>query len=215
MSKRRASQPMRNDLPIKKRKDQVNLVNPKRSSNKKPEKKNIDQDTAAMVTFGQSTANLQLLNGIAQGATENQRIGRSVDMVSMTYKWVGAVAPTTTGASPLRLLIVYDKQPNGVALTALNVLQVDSIESLMNLSFSKRFIILVDEEIESVGTAGPQAWFKKGYRSLNLPAEFTGNGGTVASIETGSVYALVYQTGGLLIASPNSQLYTRIRYIDN
>lgn len=168
-----------------------------------------------MVVFGQTTATLQLLNGIQQGASEVQRIGRSVDMVSLTYKWVGYLAPTTTGASPLRLLIVYDKQPNGAALTALNVLQIDSIESLMNLSFSKRFIILVDEEVECIGTSGPQAWFKKGFRTLNLPAEFQGTSGAITGIETGSVYALVYQAGGLLVASPNSQLYTRIRYIDN
>lgn len=215
MSKRRATTPLVNAMPIKKRKNVDNLVNPKRNANKKPEKKNIDVDTAAMVVAGQVTASLILLNPIPQGNTENQRIGRAVDMVSLTFKWVGAFATTTTGASPLRLLIVYDKQANGVALTAVNVLQADSIENPMNLAYSKRFLILVDEEVECVGTAGPQAWFRKGYRKLNLPAEFAGNGGTVTNIETGSIYALVYQTGGILTANPNSQLYTRIRYTDN
>lgn len=190
---------------------------------KTDELKNLDVVTNNAITFGQATANLALLNGCDDGATSTTRVGRKIIITSLSWRWQGSLAPTTTGASGLRLLIVRDSQSNGVAPTATDVLQVDTIYSMMNLDNSKRFKVLVDHLVPCVGTAGPQSWNEKGFLQFEKPAKnkaglevtFNGNStATITSINTGSIYALFYQNGSLLVASPTSNLYTRLRFVD-
>jgi len=187
------------------------------------EEKNKDALTSNTITFNQTTANLALLNGIDDGTTSITRIGRKVIITSLAWRWRGTVAPTTTGASGLRMLIVYDKQTNAAAPAATDVLVQDNIQSMMNLNNSKRFKVLVDELVECVGVNGPQSWNRKGYIKFEKPnkgipgLEVTFNDAStnaVDSIATGSIYALFYQDGSLLIASPSSSMYSRVRFID-
>jgi len=56
-----------------------------------------------MITFNQTTANTLLCNAVDDGTLATQRIGRRITMTSLEYRFAGAMAPTTTGASPLRL----------------------------------------------------------------------------------------------------------------
>lgn len=190
---------------------------------KTDELKNLDVVTNGTITFGQTTANLALLNGCDDGATSTTRIGRKIIITNLTWRWEGSIASTTTGASGLRLLIVRDAQANGAAPAATDVLTVDTIYSMMNLNNSKRFKVLVDKLIPCVGTSGPQAWNEKGFVQFEKPLKnkpglevtFNDNStATITSIVTGSIYALFYQNGQLLVASPTSSLYTRLRFID-
>lgn len=186
------------------------------------EKKNIDVNNANAVVAAQTGATIFLLNGVTPGTSGTTRVGRRITMTSLNWRWVGALAPTTAGASPIRLLIVYDKQANAAAPGAGDVLVIDAIDSPMNLNNSRRFKILADVEIPCVGTSGPAAWSETGFRDFTakgtkagLDVEFNaGTAGTIADIQTGSIYALVYQYGTLITASPTSNLYTRIRFLD-
>lgn len=200
------------------KKMRVSLVNPNpglTSKTSKLENKNIDVAAPAVpIVFGQTTATLALLNGCAQGTTAITHVGRSIMMKSLTWKFSGHLAPTTTGASPVRLLIIYDKQPNGVACTAAQVLSADILAAPMNLDNSHRFTILADHEISCIGTAGPQAFFAKGYRKIGLPAEFGSAAADITAITTGSVYAFFWQDGGLLVALPSCIFTSRIRFED-
>ncbi len=190
---------------------------------KTDELKNLDTLGTATITFGQTTANLALINGIDDGNTSTTRIGRRIVLTSLAWRWSGELAATTTGASGLRMLIVYDKQANAAAPLATDVLQVDQMASMMNLDNSKRFKVLLDHLVPCVGTGGPQAWNEKGFIQFEKPTkgkpglEVTFNNAstaTIASIVTGSIYAIFYQGGGLLVASPTSRLYTRFRFLD-
>jgi hypothetical protein len=199
-----------------KQKTRHSLVNPVSRKGLEPEKKNVDTTINTSIVFGQSTGTLQLLNGLVPGNSATTRIGRTVTMRSLEIRWLGSLAPTTTGSSPLRMLVIYDKQTNASAPMATDILVSDLIDSPMNLSNSKRFIIIANEEISCVGTAGPQSWFSNIYRKLNLPIEFnTATNGTVGDIVTGAIFALFYQEGTLLVASPSNLFYSRIRFIDN
>lgn len=183
----------------------------------KPELKNIDVVTAnSRVAVNNTGALLTLLNPTAQGVGAQQRLGRKFRMRSIFVRWSGGLAPTTTGNGGLRLLIVYDKEPNGVALTAVQVLTVDDISGLMNLDNQDRFSVLVDELIPCVGTQGPQAWTMKRYQKLNHEVITTDtNNGTVADIITGSVYALFYSGAGTFqVAAPTGSFESRIRFQD-
>lgn len=183
------------------------------------ELKNIDVSltTGSNIFVPASTAGVvTLLNGVAQGTTATTRLGRRITMRSLFIKGDVSMAPTTTGAAPLRILIVYDMQTNATAPVATDVLTLDQINSPMNLSNSRRFKTLCDIEIPCLGAQGPQAVQWSRYIKLNHAVEFnTGSAGTVGDIQTGSVYMLTYQNGGLLVANPTTLVYTRIRFSDN
>lgn len=180
------------------------------------ELKNIDNNLNTLFVAAQTVGQLNLLNGVAQGTTATTRLGRRIVMRSLLIKGTVSLAATSAGASPLRVLVVYDSQTNATAPIATDILQVDAIDSPMNLSNSRRFKTLCDIEIPCLGTGGPQAQSFTRYIKLNMNAEFnTGSAGTVGDIQTGSIYMLTYQQGNIITANPASLIYTRVRYSDN
>lgn len=183
----------------------------------KEELKNIDVEEANSITFNQTTANSLALNIIENGTGPSQHVGREVTMKSLYVRWAGHMAPTTTGASSLRCLIVYDKQSNAAAVSpaANAVVVTDEIISMMNLNNNKRFTVLMELEVECLGTQGPQAFSVHKYVKLNHKVEFNQtNGNTIADIQSGAVIAYFWQDGGLLIANPLANVFSRIRYED-
>lgn len=183
----------------------------------KEEKKNIDvsQSAGTSFPFGTSTAVVTLLNGIAQGVTALTRLGRRIHMKSLYIRYHVAMGPTSTGSSPLRLLVVYDKQPNAASPAAVDILTADNISSPNNLSNSRRFVTIFDDVIECIGTGGPQADYQVLYKKLNLDVEFnTGSTGTISDITTGSLIMLTYTNGNIGVASPIGNIYTRVRFTD-
>jgi len=179
------------------------------------ELKNVDATSTALIVAAQTTATLALLNGITQDSTANGRIGRRVTLKSLYVRFQMSLAPTTAGNSPIRLMIVYDKQTNAAALTAAQVLQADAIVNPNLLDNSRRFVTLMDWESDGIGTAGPGAIHHTFYKKLNLPMEFnTGTTNVVGSIVTGSIYVLAYQNGQLITANPTQAFYSRIRFLE-
>lgn len=181
------------------------------------ELKNLDVSSTTLITAAQTTGNLLLLNGVAQGTTAVTRLGRRITMKSIYIRINNALAATTAGASPLRYLVVYDKQANATAPGATDVVVADAIVNPNNLSNSRRFVTLMDWMPEQgLGTGGPVACSHVFYKKINLPVEFNaGSAGTVGDIQTGSVYVFVWQNGGLITAAPTQAFYSRIRYSDN
>lgn len=180
----------------------------------KAEVKNIDT-VPATGTFATATGTLTFLNGTTQGAAATNRLGRQFKMVSLLVRGTIQMAPTTTGSSGFRLIVFYDKQVNGAAPTAAQLLATDSIDGLMNLDNSRRFKILCDEQRDCIGTAGPQALSFNIYRKMNLQTECnTGSTGNVGDIQTGSVYALTYSNANTGVAAATSNLRARIRFVD-
>lgn len=182
---------------------------------------NLDVVTAPLVA-AQVTASVSTCNLITPGTSPTTRIGRTVWMKSLEYRFVGALAPTTAGHSPIRLCIVYDRQTNGAIPATTDVFLVNTLDSCMNLANRKRFKVLVDEIIDQgLSTAGPGAFYRKGFR------DFTGKGrkkgllidfkdtsaGTIADITNGAIFSYVWQGGGLITANPTSSLFTRIRFV--
>lgn len=179
------------------------------------ELKNVDVTNTALIIASQTTATVQLLNGVAQDSTANGRVGRRIVMKSLYYRFTCALAPTTAGSASIRLLIVYDKQTNATATTAALVLTSDQINAMNLLDNARRFVTLVDKVIPCMGTGGPGSVTEVGYKKLNLPVEF--NAGTTAvigSIQTGSVYLLAFQAGNLITTNPSQTFQSRIRYTD-
>lgn len=186
-----------------------------------PEKKDFSTFTANTLVAAQTTAVRTSLFSPDQGIGPSEHIGRAVISHSLLWKWYGSYAATTAGSSPIRLVIVYDRQPNAALPTVTDVFDQDYIGALMNLNNNKRFLTLVNKEI-ILSSAGPTAFNESGYVSFKkrigslLPTEFnTTNGGTIADITTGSFVAFTWQNGNIITANPTTALVTRIRYTDN
>lgn len=185
------------------------------------EKKFIDALNNGFIVAGQTTGSLMgPLNELAQGTDAINHVGREVTLKSLYWQFQCSLAATSAGASPIRIVIVYDKESNGAAPTIASgatsdIFANDFINTPNNLNNRDRFITLVDEVVESLGTGGPQAFYRKGYRKLSLPMVFNGiTTATITAIQTGAVYAVVWQNGNIITASPTHTLQTRFRFED-
>lgn len=107
-----------------------------------------------------TTATFTLINGLVSGATETNRIGRKIMMKSLHF--TGRLIPSgnQAAANPpgmeyLRMIIVYDRQPNAAVFATADVLQstdqaaTTATTSLdhFNMSNAERFKIVRDLRI--------------------------------------------------------------------
>jgi len=156
-----------------------------------------------------------LLNAMAPGSTASQRIGRKIVLKSFLMRYRGIVATTSVGGSPVRMLVVYDKQANATAPTILDVLERDDFTSPNNLSNRDRFVTLCDHMSDPVSQNGNQGVQGVVYKPLNLETMFNdGTAGTIGDITSGSVYIFIAQTSGISVTGPQFEWDFRIRYSD-
>jgi len=156
-----------------------------------------------------------LLNGLVPGSTASQRIGRKVTIKSLLVRYSWGLATTSTGGSPLRILIVYDKQANAVAPAITDILLTDTFHSANNLSNRDRFVTISDIITDPVSTGDSFAVAGVIYKKLNLETMYNaGTAGTIGDISSGSIYMFVAQTGRIATASPEFSSTVRIRYTD-
>lgn len=165
-----------------------------------------------------TTLGLQLLNGTVPGDDVVNRTGRHISMQSLKFRYDYQVALDANNVSPdyCRMLIVYDKQSNGVAPTWANVVSTVTAAAAVTTSSRSpkseinrdRFVILRDIGWHSpiVGASGasridPAAMPMSGtmYIKLNgLPVAYNaGTAGTVADIVSGGLFVM---TQGLTAA---------------
>jgi hypothetical protein len=187
------------------------------------EKKFLDTTQNASFPSGQAVATLTLLNGIAPGTSASQRVGGRIDVKSVQFRGNFQSGGSATGVTPLRVKIIYDKESNGAAPNATDIMNQDLIYGLNNLLNAGRFITLFDETFEPIvgpGTSGSpgnyQAQVIEGYKKISLPVKYNaGTAGTVADISSGSIYALTWSngtaTGGIGFGD---EMLFRIRYTD-
>lgn len=181
-----------------------------------------------------TTGSVTLLANPAVGANFNDRIGRKITLRSLflrgkLYIQNSAGTPPANQFSPSQLarcIIVYDCQPNGVALTLAELLVTADSTAQLNLDNRDRFKILWDK----VWTLGPlqtdassfiQAVDRanypiKKYKKLNLDMIFNGGStGTVADITTGALYMVWIGDLGVGTTDCVFRGTTRVRYSDH
>lgn len=189
------------------------------------ELKSTDVEQAA--TNMSWSGDLILLNGIARGDDIDERIGRQITMKSIEVHMRFEAKAPEAGVTPsaIRVLIVYDRQTNGAALTVAQVLSSvgGPLVTLApkNLENRDRFQILRDMKFGlpcSVSTdfmAAPKVM--KFYQGVNLSTTYnTGDAGTVADITTGSLYMITLASDAAAGAHmPLYSFVSRVRYADN
>lgn len=157
-----------------------------------------------------------LLNGLQRGTADGARIGRRIRMVALelrAYVSTPEAATEQTG----RIMLVYDRQPNGVALGITDVINTANPIGMRQYDNERRFDIIYDNTycIREHG-----AEFKQPHFELDLPLDHVvhynaGNAGSVADIVYGSLYAV--SVGNVAAAVENTGNFVFrycLRYVD-
>lgn len=185
------------------------------------------RDTASgAYTAADWTGAIALLNGVPRGDDIEERTGRQITMRSLELcvEFRNAPPGSTPVPTLIRAMIVYDKQPNGTALTTAQVLNVvgtlNAAISPRNLEYRSRFQVIRDTRSTLPSAEltdyrdGPK--YFKYYGTMNLPVTYnSGDAGTVADITTGSLYLIVISDANPAGALPSFTYTSRLRYTDN
>lgn len=165
-----------------------------------PELKVIDTSVASMAQ--DLTGSVLLLNGVATGTDFTDRIGRKICMKSILVRGVSTPQDGITTARMVRMMIVYDSQPNSAAPAVTDVLLTAAAWSPNNLNNRDRFRVLVDKLQWHGGgdtTAGTSfsdhnSSIVNKYKKINLETVFDGTGATISDIQSGSLYMITVGT---------------------
>lgn len=189
-------------------------------------------------THGLTNATFNLLNGVAQGTSERQRIGNSIYMkkldIECSVNWIGGtLAGTATSKSmSFHVAIIMDYQCNGATPAGTDVYDefivggvVDMVKR--NLEHTSRFKILrhkkwmVTPDFEVNGTSlEVKGGSRSVYWSIPLGRERTrydGTNSTVSDISDVAVWAMFWSefdgTSSFLQPSVlNMDFFSRLRY---
>jgi len=180
------------------------------------ELKFIDTNAGQGIVFGVDDFGAGiLLNNIQPGSSASQRIGRKVTLKSVLFRYSFNLGATSTGGSPLRILIVYDRQSNAAAPAITDILLSDDFTSQNNLSNRDRFITIFDHITTPISVQGEYAVADVLYKSVNLEMCFNAvAGGGIGDITSGAIYAFYAQAGNIAVANSNLNARCRVRYQD-
>lgn len=203
----------------------------------KGETKSVDHPL--LVLGCDATGAVQPINLIRTGSTFTNRIGRKISLKSLYLNgYFEEQSSANTSAGWCRVVVVYDKQTNGVAPTWANVFanydqataQTTDANAGVNLDYRDRFIILMDERIylpigttPAAGTLNPVPSpscneFKiKRFIPLKLMEtqyKADSSPAVIGDIATGGLHIMTY---GINAAgfSYNANINARLRFEDN
>lgn len=140
-----------------------------------------------------------LLNGIAQGADEDQRIGNLIFMDELLIRLhISNETTVKDRLSQMRVLVVYDTQSNGATVATSSVLNAVTLEAQVNYDNECRYIVLVDEMVP-LNTYGGSAtgvdvyhWFYEKCVKLVMPVRYKSTGSAITDINYGALYLLYF-----------------------
>lgn len=186
------------------------------------EKKSIESSTSGTSLIKASDViSTYLINGIANGTAINQRVGSKISLNTVSIKYV-LTSPSDFSSAVARVLLVWDKQPNGVALSATDLFQQSGypVDAYYSLANRNRFAVLADKRISCNPVDSAHIMQKPGSFGVNLKGKsttFNSTGATITDIMTGSLYLVVCSSapnGGADSTKPYFSYITRLRYTD-
>ncbi len=170
-----------------------------------------------------TTGRVSLMNGIAEGAAINQRVGRRINMVSILLRGlVSKVSANTDAAVSIRFALAYDTQP-GSALPVIddfwdNSATTSNLLGPRKLDYLNRFKTLstwtiVVHGTENVSTGSTQLPWEK-YVKLRKGTYYDGVLGTIASLAKGGLYLFEQGSKQTSPQEAHSEVVATLRYKD-
>lgn len=177
------------------------------------EKKNTDYEAMSLsLPLTSSFSSPTLINGTAQGTSPGQHVGRRAVMKNLLLRYT---ATPNTNVSQVRIIVVYDKQPNTITPVASDIVEVNAFYSPLKLSCKDRFTVLMDE-VSVICPSTTQNVSGQRYMKMNLPITFNGStAATISAIQTGAVWLIAANNADPSVGQTSSMyFYTRIRFAD-
>lgn len=161
-----------------------------------------------------------LLNGIGTGETDTLRSDSTIHLKSLELRYSVQVPAITSSEPIIRFMIVYDKNPKGVAVNPFpDIVSVDNaVLAFRTLPINRRYVILKDKTFTMVQyDGGSNQRLMTSKIVLNLRGkrqDFLSTGNTITAIRNGSIYFL--WTTNITVTAQRPVMSTRIqvRFID-
>lgn len=176
-----------------------------------------------------------LLNGLAQGDDNTQRIGRQVRNHKLNIR-LHIIAPTgATAQTPYRCrtMVVIDRQPNSAQLTVTDLVMAPADTQFRNLNFRERFKCLYDKvhiinpAVMTTNAAvttmqGTAKFLQLNFKLKGMVTTYSGTGTGAGTISKNAIYLLTMgDLPGNRNATPSlsgvpyiSGMISRLRYTD-
>lgn len=167
-----------------------------------------------------------LLNGLANGTAQNQRIGSKVSVMRLDSKWSIRNGVAATVNPVTRTIFFWDHQTNGVAPSLAQLLTAVTVNSGYNVDNIFRFTILSDDthsqRIWPQNAGGVVAPADVASFTTVLSRRFVvdedtiwdGTGATVADIRTGGLFVATLSDVAAGTGAPTASMDSRIIYLD-
>ncbi len=163
---------------------------------------------------------LTSVNLIAQGVTENTRLGRKAVLKSLTLHGeltIGSIAGTTE-TSIYTFYVIQDRQANGAVSSVATAFENLTVNAFMNLANKDRYTILkrwhgtLNTQGVDVAGTGTLEFTKtlQWYTKLDLPIEFDSTTGAITEIRSNSITLMGFSTAGAVGFSGD----VRVRFSD-
>lgn len=179
----------------------------------RPELKDVNTVSTLAPPLTSSFTAPTLINGIAQGVGNNERVGRKVNIKSISLRYTHS--PTSGGPdSQVRIAIVYDKQANGSLPSAVDIFNQSNFLSHLTLANADRFVVIMDEISVSSQSSALNISGSR-YTKCNLETIFAGTTSGIASINSGALMILAANNADPTIGAVSTLYYNvRLRYTD-
>jgi len=152
-------------------------------------------DTMNTAYYPNTTGTFLLLNGIANGTGESERIGRHLTFSHFAMSGT-VTSPSDYNHDFLRVLVVVDRQANEDAPTINDLLQntTDPVNSLLTTDYAARFKILLDKRFVCNPIASDKVRIQTFSVNLGLKVLtwYTDFHALIGDIATNSMYLCVF-----------------------
>lgn len=181
-----------------------------------------------------NTAHILLLNGMVEGDDDSQREKSHISYTSLQFKGVVRNAVLTVDAPVCRIIMFWDKQANGTAPTAAQLLDVSTITLHINAPYNKdywkRFKIIYDHRfvlnLQAVQQFAVATGITERYAPVEIPISFRkrlnrmtnyglGNTGTITDISSNSIYIMLLSDNAIVSNPPTLNAGIRLLYKDD
>lgn len=168
-----------------------------------------------------------LLNGLANGTGQSQRLGGKVTVMRLESRWTIRNGATATVNPTTRTIFFWDHQTNGAAPTLAQLLTAVTVNSGYNVDNVFRFTIFEDSThtqrvwaqnaggiVAPADVASFTTYSKHGY-VIDEDTVYSDAGATVASINSGGLFVATLSDVAAGTGAPTATMDSRIIYLDD
>lgn len=188
----------------------------------RPELKFYDSDPAGTSPPQISTLRIDsggtvaCLNRLITGTGVQNFLGNQISVKSVSYRVELNLPSASADQVPTsgRVVLLWDKQPNGTLPTFSTIFQTNSYLAYINNNYRDRFVVLRNDQF-SLSPNGDQALFFERNVKINMLTTFANGQSTAGVPQTGALLLAYVGDQSTQANQPTINGWFRLRYYDN